>query len=426
MTEGIFESTSFELSTVTLISSVGYSTDIKFMVQDLNIYEDIFANCMSGELEIKDSQNIIKAFQLHGNEYIHIKFETPSLNAFERYFRIYKIADIKQNNLSSYTYKIYFCTDDFILNQQVIISKSYKNQIVTDIVKDLLLNQLKVNKNRVLDRNFEPTKNNQNIIIPFLRPMEAINWLSVFSINEKLSSAFFLYETHEGYNFRSLASIFDDSTFKTIHINAKNVIENVDNKVANRFAADRFEVKQQFDILETISSGGMSGYMMAIDLTTRQHVEKQFNPITNNVKKLNEFLPFNDSLNRLDLSIAEGSGFVRYFPAFQGNLVDKWLLQRAAQVSAVNSFRMSLQLAGDSELTVGKIIEMDIPSLEPVTESQEIQIDGMKSGRFLVTQVRHRIYNNKYFNYVELCKDSNLEGIGSYVKTPLYDIAKKS
>jgi hypothetical protein len=141
---------------------------------------------------------------------------------------------------------------------------------------------------------------------------------------------------------------------------------------------------------------------------------------------LNEFLPFNDALNRLDLAIAEGSGFVRYFTAFQGDLVDKWLLQRAAQVSAINSFRMSLQLSGDSELTVGKIVEIDIPSLELVTDSSEIKPDGMKSGKFLVTQVRHRIFQNKYVNYIEVCKDSVIEGIASYAKTPIYDIAKKS
>ena len=427
MADAVSDSTSYEINALVLISSIGLTTDIKFMVQDLNIYEDFFSNVMSGDLVIKDSQDVFGAFKMHGNEFLYIKLVTPSLQAFEKYFRVYKVSDMALNNLNAYTYKIYFCSEEFVLNQQKLISKSYKNMTNSDIVRDIVINGLGVKPEKFLDKNIENTKNVQNLIVPYYRPFEAINWISSFSLNDNLSSAFFFYETHEGFNFKSLRTIYEQAPYKQITINPKNLNDEKDKEVSNRFIPDRYDIKQPFDMLELIATGGVSGRMLAIDVLTQTRANRWFNPVRNNLVKMNEFVPFNEATNRFEDLLPDGVSFVRYFNAFQGNLVDKWLLQRAAQVSLLNSFRMNLQLSGDSQMTVGMMLDIDVPKLKPITTSEESQQDGQKSGKFLVTQVRHRIVNNKYLNYIEVCKDSNKEAVPAFSKNNnIYEIAKKS
>lgn len=426
MATGITETTQFNLSSVALINSAGKYRDIKFQVHDLNIYQDIFNSTISGELLILDSLNLPTTFDMHGNEYLYIRFSTPGKAEFERIFRIYKISEYGLKTLNSIEYTIYFCSEEFILNQQRRISKSYKNVKTSDIVRDILKNQLKVSDDRMKTTIIEETKGMQNLIIPNMKPFEAINWISSFSISDSLSSAFVFFETQYGYNFISLEKLYADKVYKTITMQPKNVISDDDRRELNSSAIDRFNIKQLFDVVETASTGGYSSGMLKINLASQEHKDLKFDPITNKTKHLNPFVPFNNATNRFDGSLVTSSAYIRYFPSFQGDLTDKWLLQRAAQFSLLNSFRMDIQLPGDSQLCVGTILDLDFPFIQPQTSASNIKQDPYISGKYIVTSIRHRIFNNKYIVYLEICKDSNKNGYPPYNKTDsIYDKAKQ-
>lgn len=421
----MLESGQFEISSITLIASTGLQTEIKMMVKDLNIYEDIFSNVVSGEIEMKDGQNLVTTFGMHGNEYLYIKFDTPSLESFEKVFRIYKISNLNLKNLTSFIYKIHFCSEEFILNQQIRISKSYKDITNSDIISDILSNQLNVDPKKIAI--IENTIINQNLIIPNMKPFEAINWLSSFSINDKLSTAYMFFETRSGFQFRSLESIYQDEVYKKITINPKNLNDDSDKKITNSFIVDRFEIKQPFDILESISTGGFSSSMVVLDLLRQSTTVSKFDTVNNGVPTLNKYLPYNDAQNRKGNGLIDLSSYIRYFPKFQGGLIEEWLLQRANQFSMLNSFRMNIQLTGDSQMEVGRIIELDFPYIKPINNTDEIVQDESKSGKYLVTSLRHRIFNNKYFNYMEICKDSNNGGVAAADNSNIgYDTARKS
>jgi hypothetical protein len=76
---------------------------------------------------------------------------------------------------------------------------------------------------------------------------------------------------------------------------------------------------------------------------------------------------------------------------------------------------MHVTIAGDTSYEAGQVINVDFPFLQPINEVEETQVDPYKAGRFLVTAVRHRIVNNKYICYLELCKDSVLQPFPSAV-----------
>jgi hypothetical protein len=426
MADSQIETTEYELSSVVLLNSIGQIIDIKFQTQDLNIYQDIFSNSLSGELLVVDSLNIPTAFSLHGTEYVYIKLSTPGFKAIDRIFRIYKISEYGLRNLNSVEYTIHFCSEEFVLNQQTRISKSYKNIKNSQIVVDILKNQLKISDERLKDCAIEETKGVQSLIVPNMKPFEAINWLSSFSINNSLSSAFVFFETQFGFNFRSLESLYSDPVYKQLSIQPKNIISENDRKQFNHSSPDRFRIKQLFDVLETESTGGYASSMLRLNLSSQEHKTLKFNPVTNVSKHLNEYIPFNNATNRLGNSLVADSAYIRYFPSFQGDLTDKWLLQRASQFSLLNSFRMDIQLPGDSQLCAGTILDLDFPLIQPIDASSKVSQDPYISGKYIVTSIRHRVFNNKYFNYAEICKDSSKSGFPAYNGDVAYDKAKKS
>lgn len=417
----------YDITAIELISSTGTSPNIKFMVQDFNLYESIFNSVVSGDMYIWDGQNLLSTFALHGNEFIMVRFQKggDENDSIEKYFRIYKISNVKLRNLNSFEYTIHFCSEEFVINQQKRISKSYQNIVNSEIVTDILENQLKVDTKKIGE--IEETVNPQNLVVPGMKPIETINWLASFSLNSKLSAAYLFFENLVGFNFRSLASMYAQDPIKTLRINPKNVL-GPDQKEPNdnTFVADRLEFPQIFDILKTISTGGYSSKMVAMNLLGQEHATLRYDSVKGNFDQLNKFIPYNNAKNRFNETLTDGSTYFRYFPTFQGGLVDDWLLQRASQFALLNSMRMNIQIPGDLGLYTGGVIELDFPFIQPIDAPSKTEQDLLKSGKYLITGIRHRIVDSVYINYLELCKDSNKESVPSASSSTKYQLASKS
>lgn len=423
MSESQIQATSFSIAEISFIDSIGNAYDIKFIAKEVNIHTELFNNCMSGDILIEDAQNFLQSSKVHGNEYIYIKFDTPNLYPYEKFFRVYKVSDKILKNMSSFTYRIHFCSEEFILNQQTRISKSYKGSYTNDIVYDILSTYLGVPATKINLANFTAPATIRDLIIPNMKPFEAINWLASMSIDSEMASAYVFYEDNYGFNFTTLRNLYEQEPYKTIKINAKNIVSS---QGSNFTGVDRFEIKQPFNLLESISNGAYASSMLKLDLLRQKVESATFDPVSNNVKLLNEFLPVNDAPNRFEAGLLSSSAYTRYYPSTNDDMVDKWLLQRASEFALLNSNRVALILPGDSQLVPGMVIDFDFPDYGPVNSSSEITKDSMHSGKYLVTSVRHKIADNKYYNYIEICKNSLIEGIPSAVSSEAYDMAKKS
>ena len=55
-TDGIQYASQFQLDDLTLIAVNGTSVDLREVMREMNIFEDMFTNTMSGDLFISDSQ----------------------------------------------------------------------------------------------------------------------------------------------------------------------------------------------------------------------------------------------------------------------------------------------------------------------------------------------------------------------------------
>ena len=124
---------------------------------ELNYFEDIFNNTVSGNIVINDAVGIANFTSMSGTEYINIRFrKSDDLKVtVDRNFRVFGISD-RRFDLSNNNemYKIEFCSDEYLLSEQYRVSKSYKGKKVSEIIKDVVDNELKVNKKEKRNQNY--------------------------------------------------------------------------------------------------------------------------------------------------------------------------------------------------------------------------------------------------------------------------------
>jgi hypothetical protein len=409
--DGLYSQYDFSLTELKLINALGVNIDVDFIFQEINLYEDLFSNVISGDVTLMDSNDLMNRLRMHGNEFISLSFSTPGMRKYQKVFRIYKVSEYSLRGTSNATFKLHFCSEEFILNQQYYISKSFKEKRLSDVVRIIARNYLKISPEKLSDQNIEESTllvNSEKtpLIIPNLRPLEAINWIASFTLNRAdLSPGFIFYENISGFNFVSLTSLYSRPPKKTVFYSPKN--ENFSESVGSKHdKLDEMEFKQIFDVLDSMNNGAYASELLKLDLMNRTTEYEQFGVNQSTLKLLNEYLPYNFAKNRMGNSFNQASAYVKMFPKFQDNLTSKWLLSRAARIALLNNTRLHIDIPGDSSLSVGDILDVRVPRNDAQTDPNNIKPDDMMSGRYLITGIRHQLIENNYFCHAELCKDS--------------------
>jgi hypothetical protein len=67
----------YDLNHVFLHDHMGGFTDIKKMMAELNVFESIFKNALTGSVVITDAQNLISKLEINGTERISFKLSSP-------------------------------------------------------------------------------------------------------------------------------------------------------------------------------------------------------------------------------------------------------------------------------------------------------------------------------------------------------------
>ena len=409
--DGALSPYDYKLEELKIINALGVNIDIDLIYGEINIYEDLFTNVINGDILLTDSNDLLAKLNIHGNEFISMAFSTPGMRKYQKVFRIYKISEYSLRGTSNAKYKIHFCSEEFLLNQQYSISKSFKETRLSDVVRIIAKNYLKISNSKLDDLNIEQSTlllnpDKHPLIVPNLKPFEAINWISSFALSKTdLSPGFFFYETIDGFTFRSLSNIYSSPVKKTLFYSPKN--QDVGESVGQRHdKLDELEFRQVFDVLDSMSNGAYASELIKIDILNRTTEGEQMAVGPSSYKMLNDYLPYNFAKNRLGNAINQASAYMRMFPKFQDNLASQWLLVRASRLALLNNTRLHIDIPGDSSLSIGDIVYVSVPKNSGDTDTDNITEDKYMSGKYLITGLRHQLQDNRYYCHAQLCKDS--------------------
>jgi hypothetical protein len=405
--------------------------DVTELLTELSFFEDMYSFVISGYVILRDGVGLVEKLQLSGKEEIQISFGstkggTENINKLPGNLKKYQIYSIPVrkpvgNQNSEFT-KIYFCSKELFDSEQIKVVKSYKGKAIHQIITDILLTQLKVDPKRIDTQNFEKTIGVYDFLIPTLRPFEAISWLCTYAkptkTGEKRADMLF-FETKDGFQFRSIASIYKDRPYKTYTYNVKN-IESQTLEQKNTSILD-YQFVKDFDSLNEINSGTFANRVMFFDPLNRSINFTDFDYTKNIGSRLNKSPPTDTSeykdFARGTLKLVVSNSNQKLKPTFQNldpsqkNLIPDVFVQetvqnRTSQLALANYTILKIRVPGDTGLTAGSIINLNLPALD--YENGRKQLDKFYSGKYLVTAVRHILQSQGVFQTVlEITKDSS-------------------
>jgi len=427
----------YNLRAITLLSAGATGTiDIKPMMVELSYFEDIYSHAISGKLLISDTLGVIEKAQLHGNEYIRMSFgkdsdDSPDLY-IDKIFRLYKISSrSKTDNDRTESYTIQFCSDEILLSEQCRISKSYPNTDIKNIINDVLVNYLKVPKDKYNDTNIEPTSGVYSLIIPNFKPFEAIQWLTTYArpMVGQGNDMLFFENAKQGFVLASMQTLFKQNPFCTFSFSAKNLpMNSYDNPNDYIFNVQSYEYDKNFDVLDGIHNGTFANRLMSLDIMQHTVNITDFNYANNCVSgfTLNKNMIVNNLQNRLGKALYEAPDSLlrlslsnsnqndnAYIAAHPGSVppdtfIENLLTQRKSQLAVNNYTRIKIIVAGNPTISVGMTVMFNIKATTPGKQTEQ---DKYYSGKYLISSIRHTIQTGGYNTVVELIKDSN---VGTY------------
>ena len=429
----------FDILNLTLVSYANNKQlDITKIWDQIEIFEDLYTNCLSGNITVIDSLNLIYHFSLCGREKLIITFKTPYFDkvygdtAVTRVFRVYKISEREPSaNDKTLRYTLHFVSEEFIKSQQVKISKAFDGT-VDKIIKSIYEDYLKIDygnnaSNKPLDAS--QSLHQHRFIIPYWSPLSAINWLSARGVDSgNLDNCnFIFYEDLEGFKFKSFSELAQQTPVAEYEYFAQ-ARTSKDGATATRDLDKEYRTIRDFLMMEyhntmkNIENGFFSSRMMFHDIVRKQwgcidYLYGYEFPKADHVEKYPLVASGND-----DLSINPLANY-KFYPkhswlhgmdsAFQDNdRYQNWVLKRNAQMQQIEGAKLQFTIPGNSQIRVGNVVKMVIPSFEFKQNPFVDWMDKYMSGKYIISAIHHNIsLENGYKMRMELTRDSLPTGL---------------
>jgi hypothetical protein len=428
---GVVNSKDYDIKVLDLINSGGQTVDLRKIFIEMQIYQDIYASVMSGNIIINDGHDVFSNFYLCGNEYLQISIDKPTLDKpLEKIFRIYKTSNRAPSSDSGQVFILHFCSEEMIHSSSKLVSKGYKSQKTSDIIQDIIFKELNVDNSKI--GIIEPTSGVYDLIVPGYRPIEAIQWVTSRSYDASNKYCYFFYENRDGYNFRSYNSLIKQNPYKTLRYEIKTVDQD---PAVNKDSIDKFTILNDFDIINSLTNGSFASRLLTIDLFDQSFESRDYSiqEVESAKNLLNEYKPINALKNSDNRSLLQSydSYFLTYVKQTDNspnreNQLNKWLMQRTLQMALMHNFKIKIVIPGDIFLKAGDIVEYEFPKFEAGSKEGKT-LDEYRTGKYLVSSINHKFTNGDQSNFesvLELVSDSVSKQIPA-AKEGLNKVVKK-
>ena len=399
-----------------------YKMDIRPITLNIELTEDILTNTMVGAITVYDTQDVRTILPITGLEKLNLRFSTPGLKGVEAVeedghpFQIYKIDEVRvdPNNPRGQLYKIYFCSQEMYYSSFTKVSQAFAGPI-EDAIEKIFRQKDFLNSKKKL--YFEPTRTNTKIVIPNLRPFNAINLLSSYAQSSAYRNAGYLfYETPDGYFFRSIESMLAmggakarPSKWKFFYQvsnvrsgDTRDVMDDMRNVI-------KYDFVRPVDTLKQLRDGAYGNRMISHDTfnktitTTDFDYAQSFGDFfhtehSDGDKATDKFtVPFAyyDNTNK-DISqnymakLMVDSNTSNLHNDYQLPLPSETTQLQIPQRQQMQGTNLRLLVFGNSVLKAGDIITFDLPLMRPLGQDRQ-ESNPYWGGRYMITAIKHII-----------------------------------
>lgn len=390
--------------------------DIRYMVEEITVFEALFEPKISGHMLIRDSQNMISNIPIVGQEKLVLKWKTAGFDEWvEKEFLVYKVGERLYHRDHTQTYTIFFVSNEYKQNITTAISQSYSG-LISDIVAKVFNQDNYIKTTKKID--IETTKYQQKIVVPFWKPFQLCTWLSTRAISADTNSPSYVFcETLDGFVFRSIGSMLAKAPkieYIVRQANLKWHPESDEEWKDVYRSVEYYGVESSLDTITNFSLGGFSGSLTQYDVISKKAKTTTYDYLTDASQTphlygnlmINETDKFGDSYKNKNLAYRNFMAVhTKHYDDVLSYYPHEWRLQRQAYIQQLMTVPVAVTVAGDSRRRCGDIVEFTFPSAEP-TEDGKTKSDLYLTGKYVVTAIRHNIRHDDYRMQLSLHKDS--------------------
>jgi hypothetical protein len=415
MTVSFKSSLQFKVERLELVINSKQRFSIDGLFSELNLYDNLFTPCVSGNILITDTLALVDQLKLNGDEKIYIKISKDGSENFsyEREFAIYSLTNKTNINMTSTAYVLNFVSKEFITSLQKKVNQNYIGSF-TDIVYKLLTDTNYLGVTEEPPQNgesgvgvFQQSEGLQDLIFPTLTPFDAINFATQKAFAQN-SPDFLFFETPKtGYNFISLSSLLQQQTVFEINFKPKNLSNTPQAEQEEFLGARDLKVLSQFSVLDSVQDGVYAGRFVGFDTLTKTTkittIVSNKNLSDDNNKGYNEMTnsrvvsyPF--ALPRTSVEYIKENNPEAY------SIIDRsenYVYQRKAIFTNLMQQRLQLVMPGNFELFSSRNIYLKVPKFS--TQLGQDALDRSLSGKYIITGTRHIIKPNRHETVIEVC-----------------------
>jgi hypothetical protein len=419
---------------------------------ELSVYQSIFEPVMRAELLINDNIGLFVNYPFTGEEILDIEYQqltgigsgksdTSSIK--------FIIKGVRNTTLDDRARAVMFIVDlvsvEFLQNVRKMVSHAYSD-LVEDMAEKIYNEYIKDDTNlkfkKIKKFTKEESKKVRSIVIPNLRPFQAIQWLAkqAVSKNSDTNFLYLFYEDNEGFNFVTIQKLIQDALkdakkienekYKYISDHEIQDLENNGEIYALRLISNIINNKR-FSSVEKISAGYYQNELFEVNL-----LQKSFNSTTTDLRKeepkhLGAY-PLNTDgyidYVKNEKNKTEYSNRIRYSINNYEDLEESDRTQPQYRLKfgnatkylyALNQIDYTITVPANMKLKAGQIIYCDLPEMHGFNNVTQ---DKYVSGFFIITEVKQVMSTgNKVATSLRINKDGYLNkldkttyNLGSY------------
>jgi len=434
--EGLQTAGDVNVEEAVIIRNDGAEMDIRTFIIELNIFEDMFKNGLSGNIMMVDAANIVGKFPILGDEYIRLKIKTPSLETqIYKTFKIYSITNRRMiQDTGTQSYLLHFCSTELFVDMAAPVYGNFEGKVVDHVTK-IYTDNLSMPRNAgdgdetPLIIFGEPT-NEITFTSPGWSAMRCLNWLASHSVNaEYKSPSYLFFETTQAFQFANVeflidGAIQDKGVWREYVYMANNISDNTEDQYVKNVdleykKIEELEIVDTFNAFNNVQSGYYANRLVTLDLLTKHYEVFDYDHVASypEYKHMEDIAggarpPFNEDTLRAPAAYTQfyskQSKLFDNAPNNIQNIIEQTVPRRLSVLQELSNFKVIITVPGRCDCQVGNVIYLVYPDARPRNEQDKSKSleDPLFSGFYLITAVRHKITLQKHMMIMEVVKDS--------------------
>lgn len=422
VTEFSTQAGEYEIDFFELLLAEGEGIDISEQVDVINIYEDMYSPFITGKVVLRDTLDIPNFLGRGGKDLVNLSVHTKGIdrqknsNVISGLFWIYRFGDRNMIGDRMQQYAFYFVSIEMMFDFKKQVSSAFRgtsDEIITRIVKKYYPES---NKELLFDKSSHQMK----FISNFWTPSKCIEYCSQHSISSNGDASFSFFENRDGFNFKTLSTIFSIDKEKPYQVFRENdfsvdvvtegslmgFAERNPNKDAQIVQTVR--VDTVYDYLDVYNAGGIKTRLMSFDLLKKTVSAKTVSARDNSRINQNPVFPKQivDSVDPKRVFIPKNYDVTDY----ANSTNSRFFQSRMSDMRIINSSKIEIDVFGRTDYTVGKVIYYNSNIKTQITAQDDPNniVDVVYSGYYVITAINHRFTRKAHLCTLELSREGSM------------------